>query len=270
MELQEARGQLWMGITWESPYYQYYGRGPIELDGLIHWIGNYRPDADIQFSFGRAQKRQRKQVQGKSLLPSQWVHPQYRFPKTTCSQVCFWNATLTFLSSQGRILAKEAGCVVSVSLYNCRPEGETCPKPTKVHSRSHLRGMRGLEMSGWWWALSRVFGRKLQIYFGLWKFPLHWLRHWETYLKSPPWFSARHLLMDQWLSRLPTTFLHQRPGFQVCEAPSGLLDSTGWEWGGISQVLWVEEGLRDGGQRWVLQGLQAFTTAETKSTFREI
>ena len=43
-----------MGITLEEPYY--YERQGTEIDGIFQWIGNYRQDADIQFSYGLTQK----------------------------------------------------------------------------------------------------------------------------------------------------------------------------------------------------------------------
>ena len=51
---QEKTGQIWLGLTKESPLlHSKYAKG---VDGVFHWIGNYRKDADIPWPYGFVKK----------------------------------------------------------------------------------------------------------------------------------------------------------------------------------------------------------------------
>ena len=43
--------QVWLGVTMESPEPEnLHGK---EIDGVFHWIGTYRKDADVLFPYGQ-------------------------------------------------------------------------------------------------------------------------------------------------------------------------------------------------------------------------
>ena len=50
LKRENETGQLWAGVSIESPHYQ-EDRGK-QLDSVFHWIGTYRRNADIFWPYG--------------------------------------------------------------------------------------------------------------------------------------------------------------------------------------------------------------------------
>ena len=49
---QKEKGQIWLGLAKESPQLLNSNAPKGNMDGVFHWIGSYRKDADVHWPYG--------------------------------------------------------------------------------------------------------------------------------------------------------------------------------------------------------------------------